>query len=473
MGFDIANQALVIGAVIGYILLTSVLALVLRSRTNAQFMVGSRALPAAVIGILLMTEFIGAKSTVGTAQEAFESGMGASWSVLAASIGFLLLALFFARKIYNSEQHTISGLVEQRFGKGTRIVVSLLMIYALLLVNVGNYVSGAAALAEALHVSLTLATFILAGFSSVYFVFGGIKSIAYVTLLHSAVKLTGIAILVAVAASLTGGLEPMQRTLPPVYFTWDGRVGFATIFAWTMGTVGAIFSTQFIVQAIASNRDANSARLSVFLATLLCLPLGFALAFIGVAAKFLYPDMDSLYALPVFISKMSPLLGTIVVVSLVASVIVSVSVVALATTSLVMRDFYVPWRKPDEAHEFKATRWIGLAVGVAPLVCVFYTPGILELSFFSRALRLSIAIVALIGVYLPFVGSQRSAMWALIASGVATTAWYLLGNPFGIDNMYVAAIVPGVVLASDRLFGGTKQPRVTPIDPVVVAAKVD
>ena len=111
MGFDIANQALVIGSVIGYILLTSALALVLRSRTNAQFMVGSRALPAAVIGILLMTEFIGAKSTVGTAQEAFESGMGASWSVLAASIGFLLLALFFARKIYNSEQHTISGLV--------------------------------------------------------------------------------------------------------------------------------------------------------------------------------------------------------------------------------------------------------------------------------------------------------------------------------------------------------------------------
>jgi SSS family solute:Na+ symporter len=34
---------------------------------------------------------------------------------------------------------------------------------------------------------------------------------------------------------------------------------------------------------------------------------------------------------------------------------------------------------------------------------------------------------------------------------VATTAWYLLGNPFGIDNMYVAAVSPLLVLAAERL----------------------
>lgn len=452
MSADYLRDASIIGSVVSYLVLTSVLAYVLRSRTSAQFMVGSRALPAAVIGVLLMSEFIGAKSTVGTAQEAFTKGMAAGWSVHAAAIGFLLLGLFFARRVYRSQQHTISGLVELRFGYGARVVVSLIMIYALLLVNVGNYVSGAAALSNAIHTNLTVSTFVLAAVSAVYYVFGGLKSIAWVTVLHSVIKLAGIAVLVAVAADLTGGIAPIQAGLPASYFTWDGTVGPATIFAWIVGTVGAIFSTQYIVQAIAANRGAAGARASVLIAASLCLPLGFALGFIGVAARYLYPDQDSLYALPVFISKMSAPLASLVTVSLVASVLVSVSTVALATTALVMRDFYVPWRKPDAEQELKATRYVALLVGVVPLFCVFFTPRILELSFFTRALRLSIAIVACMGVYLPWLGSPGSAVAALVLSGVATTAWYLLGNPFGIDNMYVAAVVPAVVLVAARFF---------------------
>ncbi len=451
-----SREVLIIGSVVAYIVATSVLAYALRSRNSAQFMVGSRALPAAVIAVLLMSEFIGAKSTVGTAQEAFEKGMAAGWSVLAAAIGFLLLGFFFARQIYASKQHTISGLIEQRFGNGTRIVVSLIMIYALLLVNVGNYLSGAAALTSALHINLTASAFVIAAFSAVYYVFGGLKSIAYVTVLHSLMKLAGIAILVGVAATLSGGLAPIREGLPASYFTLDGAIGAPTIFAWILGTVGAIFSTQFIVQAIASNRDAASARASVFMAALICLPLGVALAFVGVAARYLYPGQDSLYALPVFIAKMPGPLAAVVTVSLVASVLVSVSTVALATTALVMRDFYTPWRKPAPEQELRATRYVALAVGLAPLLFVFFTPHILELSFFTRALRLSIAVVALIGVYLPFVGSPRGAVTALVTSGVATTAWYLLKNPLGIDNIFVAAFVPAVVLALDRLVSGRR-----------------
>ena len=454
MDWSFTREAVIIGSVAIYILLTSVLAFVLRSRTNAQFMVGSRALPAVVIAVLLMSEFIGAKSTVGTAQEAFEKGMAAGWSVLAAAIGFLLLALFFARQVYNSRQYTISGLIEQRFGNGARIVVSLIMIYALLLVNVGNYLSGAAALTSALHINLTASAFVVAAFSAIYYVFGGLKSIAYVTVLHSIIKLAGIATLVAVASALSGGLAPIRAALPPSYFTLDGTIGAPTVVAWIVGTVGAIFSTQYIVQAIASNRSAVAARWSVFMAALLCVPLGFALAFIGVAARYLFPLQDSLFALPVFVTKMSAPAAALVTVSLVASVLVSVSTVALATTALVMRDFYVPWRKPEPDRELQATRYVSLVVGLLPLVCVFFAPKILELSFFTRALRLSIAIVALIGIYLPFVGSPRTAVAALVTSGLATTAWYLLDNPFGIDSIFVAAFVPALVLGVDRLIPG-------------------
>jgi solute:Na+ symporter, SSS family len=57
----------------------------------------------------------------------------------------------------------------------------------------------------------------------------------------------------------------------------------------------------------------------------------------------------------------------------------------------------------------------------------------------------------MMGFYLPLFASNRGATAGLIGAAISTTVWYLLGNPFGIDNMYVAAATPLVVMAVERL----------------------
>jgi len=69
-------------------------------------------------------------------------------------------------------------------------------------------------------------------------------------------------------------------------------------------------------------------RNATFYAAAMCFPLGILLALIGVAAR-----MDSIYALPVFMKSMHPALAGLVTTSLVASIFVSVSTVALAIAS--------------------------------------------------------------------------------------------------------------------------------------------
>jgi len=459
--FDAFGTAVIIAMVVAYILLTSWLTVRLRSRTVDQFMTASHSLPAAVIGVLLMSEFIGAKSTVGTAQEAFVSGFAASWSVLGASIGFLLFGLFFVQRLYGSGEYTISAAIAQKFGRSTMLTVSLIMIYALLLVNVGNYIAGAAAIATVLKINLGVAMCIIAAVSTVYYVFGGLKGVAWITLLHSAVKIVGISLILGVALYATGGVRPMMEGLPPKYFTWDGDIGASTILAWTVGTTGAIFSTQYIVQAISGAHDASAAQRSTFYAMMLCFPLAIALGLIGVAAKFLHPSIDSLYALPVFLQGMNPVLAGLVTTSLVASVFVSVSTTALAIASLIMRDFYEPYFHPDPAQELRVTRLISLVIAFVPLIFVFFVPEILRLSFFSRALRLSISIVAVIGFYMPLFRSGRGATLGLLAAAVFTSIWFVLGNPYGIDNMYVAAVTPVLVMMIERALSWPKSAPVT------------
>jgi SSS family solute:Na+ symporter len=450
--FGYFDTAAIIAAIVVYIALTSWLTVRLRSKTSAEFLVGARSVPAIVVGILLMSEFIGAKSTIGVAQAAFESGMAASWAVLSAAFAFPLFGVFLAKKLYSSGEYTISGMIAQRFGRSTELVVSLIMIYALLMVNVGNYVSGAASLVSILKVDLTTAAFIIAAVSTFYFALGGFKSIAYVSMIHCAIKYVGVFVVLGVALYLTKGVAPVAENLPPFYFTWDGHIGPSTIVAFFIGNIGAIFSTQFIIQAVASTKSPTAARNATYIAGALSIPVSIALGLIGVSAKYLYPDMNSLFALPIFIQSMDVWWAAFVSVSLVASIFVGVSTVALAISSLVVRDFYAPYFKPTQEQEFRAARVMSIFIGFTPLIFVFFAPGLLHLSFFTRALRLSISIVAVIGFYLPFFSSNRGATLGLLGAAVTTTAWYLAGDPFGIDNMYVALATPPIVIFVEKLF---------------------
>ncbi|KGD82010.1 sodium:solute symporter family protein [Pantoea agglomerans] len=448
--FSTESTLLIVGMVVAYILFTTWLTWRLRSKTSGDFMEGSRAMPAFIVGIMLMSEYIGAKSTIGTAQAAFEDGFAASWSVIGAAIGFPLFGLILVKRIYNTGKITISGAIAEKYGSSTKNIISLIMIYALLLVNVGNYISGAAAISTVLKIDLTQAAFITAVVSTFYFAFGGMKGVAWVTLLHSAIKYMGILIILYVALKMTGGVAPMMEKMPAFYWTWDGHVGASTIVAWLIGTVGSIFCTQFVIQAISSTKDVKSAKRATWVAFFFCLPIGLAMALIGVAAKFAHPDIKSLYALPVFLQDMSPWLAGIVTTSLVASIFVSVGTVALAIASLVVKDFYVPYRNPTPEREFKMTRWISIGIGFFPLLFVLFFPEVLKLSFFTRAIRLSITVVAIMAFYLPWFKSTRGANAGLIGACVVTSVWFLMGNPFGIDNMYVALITPAIIMMIDR-----------------------
>lgn len=455
--FAAVDTLIIIGIVIAYILFTTWLTWRLRSKSAGDFMEGSRAMPAFIVGVMLMSEYIGAKSTIGTAQAAFEDGFAASWSVIGAAIGFPLFGLLLVKRIYNTGKITISGAIAEKYGTSTKNIISLIMIYALLLVNVGNYVSGAAAISTVLKVNLPVAAFITAIVSTFYFAFGGMKGMAWVTLLHSAIKYFGILVILGVALHMTGGISPMVEKMPDFYWTWDGHVGASTIFAWLIGTIGSIFCTQFVIQAISSTKNAASAKRAIWVAFFFCLPIAIAIAIIGVAAKYLHPDINSLYALPVFLQDMSPWLAGLVTTSLVASIFVSVSTVALAIASLIVKDFYVPMRNPTPEREFKMTRWLSLAIGFLPLLFVLFVPEVLKLSFFTRAIRLSISVVAMMAFYLPFFKSARGANAGLIGACVVTSVWYLLGDPFGINNMYIALITPAVIMALDHLIP-QKQP---------------
>jgi SSS family solute:Na+ symporter len=81
-------------------------------------------------------------------------------------------------------------------------------------------------------------------------------------------------------------------------------------------------------------------------------------------------------------------------------------------------------------------------------------PGLLKTIFFARALRTSISVVAVCMFFLPFFSSGAGAFWGLLLATVTATVWFVLGNPFGIDNIYIALAVPVIIMVIDHFAGG-------------------
>ena len=450
------SVSIILSVVIAYIVLTVLLSLWTKkfTSTSLRFMTGGRDMGILVIGVLLMSEFIGTAATMGTAEAAFAKGISAAWNLVSMCLAFILFAYLMASRFQRLGEYTISGAVATRYGEKVRLMTSLIMIYALLVVNISMYVGGAATIATILHLPTYMGILITGAVTVLYVAIGGIKGVAYTNLIHASIKYFGLIITTVVALQFSGGsLTHLREVMPPAYFSLTG-VGLATIIAWTIGNIGAVFSTQYVIQAICAIKDEHKARKASVLAGVLMIPVGLMSAFIGIAAKYLYPQIKGVSAIPTLAARMDPWFGGLVIAGLVAAVFGTVSASTLGSTALVMKDFYVPLLKPGEKHTLIATRLLSIGIGLLPIPFAMLMPGVLKTIFFARALRTSIAIVAICLFFAPRFSSGRGAFWGLLLATLGATGWFLAGNPLGIDNIYVAAAIPLLVMGVDHMLKG-------------------
>src|ERR1700739_931272 len=238
--------AIVIGYMVSLGLFTTV---VQRSVTTTTTFTsgtsGHSGIPAVLVGLMLMSEFIGTSASVGTAQEAYRFGISASWNIIALGAGFLFYAYFLAGKYKASGHNTISAVFAEVYGPQTRIATSLVMIFALQIVAVALYAGGGAILSALLAVDRTLAT-VICGIVAVLYVFlGGMRSVVSTTVLHSLMKYIGIGVALYFGLAKVGGFQELQARLPADLFSWT-NVGWGASLAWVLARVGATFSPQYV-----------------------------------------------------------------------------------------------------------------------------------------------------------------------------------------------------------------------------------
>ncbi|MGV6477390.1 sodium:solute symporter family protein, partial [Azotobacter vinelandii] len=354
-----------------------------------------------------------------------------------------------ARKYKELGDNTISGVLASNYGERTRIATSLITIFALEIVAVSIYASGGAVLAGVLHIDQTMAIVIVGIVSVVYVSIGGMRSVIYTNVVHASLKYLGLILALGFALGQVGGLSELQARLPERMFDWTA-IGWGKIIA----GIGSIFSTQYVIQAVNTVSDSGKAQRACFYCATLMVPFGVGAALVGMCSALLFPEIDSLQAFPHLIAQMNSFTAGLVVAGLAGSLFGTISAVSMGSATLLLRDFYEPFFNPTRA-DGKSLRFVRLAtliVGLLPILLALLSSEVLTIAFLGKALRASLAVLVLLVFYAPRFGTATGAFLSIIASLFATLGWYLAGNPWGIDNAYIALLTPVLVMTLSHLF---------------------
>jgi SSS family solute:Na+ symporter len=420
---------------------------------------GKTGVPAILVGMMLMSEFIGTSASVGTAQEAYKFGISAAWNIIALAAGFVFYGFFLAGRYKSSGHNTISAILADVYGRPTKLATSLVMIFALEIVAVAIYAGGGTILSALLAIDRTMAIVICGVVSVLYVFMGGMKSVVYTNIVHSIAKYVGICVALYFGLTQVGGFGELHAKLPPEMFNWT-HVGWGQICAWFIAGMGATFSTQYVIQAINTTDDPRSAKIASFSTALFLVPFGIITALVGMCSLVLFPHIKSINAFAALIAQMDGPMAGVVAAGLAASLFGSLAAFSVATATLLYKDFYcgIIVKNPSEKSSLMFIRLATIAMGLLPIVLAIYTPNVLSMTFLGKALRASLSVLVLFVFFAPMFGSKAGAFISIIASLIATVGWFMMGNPFGIHNAYIALIVPLVVMAVSHLFKGAPEP---------------
>ena len=413
---------------------------------------GGRNFPAYMIGALMLSEFIGSSVSIGTAQMGFELGISAAWNLVALATGFVLLAQVLVKKYKQTGQTTISAILAQTYGEPVRYAASVLTILALSIVAVALYAGGGAVLSAVLHINKNLAILLVGAITVLYVSLGGMRSVVYTNVAHASAKYLGMILAFAYALGASGGIVVLQEKLPAMMFNWT-QVGWSQIVAWMIAGIGSIFATQYVIQAVVGTDDDKVAKRACYYVASLMIPFGLMAAVVGMASAVLYPGIKSIAAFPVLIAHMPAFSASIMVVGLAGALFGGISATTLASATLAMKDFYDPYFN-KEKNDRKSVLFIRVAIiviGLLPLVLALYADKLLMVAFLGKALRATLAVVVLLAFYAPKFGSPRGAFVGIVVSVIGTIAWFLAGNPFGIDSSYLALAGPLLTMGISEL----------------------
>ncbi len=416
-----------------------------RTESSSGFLFAGRKLTTPLVAANIAGTAIGAASTIGVSENAFQFGIAAGWYNVAWAAGAVSMALVAAKKYRELNCTTIPELFERYYDKKGQMVAVIGMITIQLVITSLQYIAGGAILSSLLPDIFSLQTGMIT--SAIVFigttVLGGLWSSGLSNILSVSLIYVGILVSTLTIVAKQGGLTAIAAALPPDvdWFGPLGGFGLVTVAGWFAVMMTQTITAQGPVQVACAATSGQVAKKGFLWGALLMLPTGFLCAIMGVAARAAHPAMKATLAMPYMIMGLDPIISGLTLAALWAADVATACHILLAAGTLFTQDIYKRFIQPD-INDKKYTlvnRYAILVLGLLTLWLAFNAVGIVKTMMIGLSLTTAFTLVFLFTMFAPQFCRKNSAFYTTVAGILALVAYQFvpavkaLGQPIYIE----------------------------------------
>lgn len=236
-------------------------------KSEEDFMVAGRGVPVYLLVGTLVCTWIGSGSLFGTAGLSFRSGLGELWFSAGAWIGIVAI-YFIAERVRKISKITLTDLLEQRYNKAARILGTITIIVAYLVIAGYQFKGGGrfiSILSEG-AIDLQTGTFITCIIIILFTALAGMISIVSIDIFNGSIMIVAMALTLPFAIAAHGGFDQVIQTIEsksPEYLSlFEGHDAL-----WILGIILPTFlllmSESSMYQKFASAKDSTAAKKAV------------------------------------------------------------------------------------------------------------------------------------------------------------------------------------------------------------------
>ena len=412
-----------------------------KSKDVQDYLVAKRNLGALMVTMLLFGEMISGAATVGKATEAFNVGLSAVWINWGMVLGCWLFILLGIGKFFRAfgAQRGIMSVPEAYkflFDRRTSVAMMVILVVVYSIIFSLQPLAAAGILGPMFGIEKNLMAVIAGGILTLVAVTGGLTGMAWMNCVHATVMIGSLLAVTWASINHAGGWSVLINNLPPTYFDFI-QPDWLTVIAWAFGTGVSFLCAASTAGVAFSGKSDSAANKGIFWAGFLILGYAVLPALIGMAAKVAYPAMPPSIALFGMASSISPLMGGLASMAVIAAIFSTAPSVLLIVATVLTRDFYKGFMKPEATpqEQLVFSRIMVAAVGVIGTYFGLQATSILHSALGAFQIRAIAGVVLAIALFWPRV-TKDAAFWSLCIGGLLAAAWHFANNPFGVQPLW-------------------------------------
>lgn len=425
-----------------------------RVKSEADFLVAGRTLPARVLVFTLLSTWIGSGSLFGGAGLGYRAGFPALWQSAGAWVG-IAAVYFVAHRVRRIARFTMPDILELRYGPTARVLGTIVTAIAYTTITAYQFRGGGRLLNLIAPIDPGTGALITALFCIAYTALAGMLSIAYLDVGNGLMMTVGVGAAVFYLMAHAGGVGPAFAALRPdqvsLFGTLDPITDVGYLF---LPTMLLLMGEANMYQKFFSARDERAARNAVVGWIGGTIVVESLIVSVGVFGSVLIPglstpDSEAIVG-RVAVDMLPAVLGIGLVCGAAAVIISTANSFLLTPASALMNDVYKKVINPaaTDRQVVLWTRILVVVLGALGFVALQFFQTILAMALWAYTMYGAAVTPALLAAFI-WPRATRQGGVASIASGMAVTlGWEIQAqNAGGVYLFNLPTVYPAVAVS--------------------------